>query len=85
MKVTIRSQDVLSATVMVPNRRNCQNTPPLVRFTNCGIKARKKIAVFGFRTSVAIPCQKGFLRAWPSGDLNLGIEIFASANDHANP
>src|SRR5271165_664798 len=34
MKVTIRSQDVLSATEMVPNRRNCQNTPPLVRFTN---------------------------------------------------
>src|ERR1700678_224136 len=61
MNVTMRSQEVFNATLIVPSRRNCQNTLPLARSTNCGMKARKKIAVLGFKTSVAMPCQKGFL------------------------
>src|SRR5580658_1820064 len=64
MKVTSRSQEVFNATLIVPSRRNCQNTLPLARSTNCGMKARKKIAVLGFNTSVAIPCKKGFLGTW---------------------
>jgi len=58
-EITTRSAKVLSVTDTVPKTRNCRNMCPLARFTNCGMNERKKSAVFGFRTSVVTPCQKG--------------------------
>jgi hypothetical protein len=60
--VTTRSADVFSVTETAPRARNWANTWPASRLTNWGMKDRKNRAVFGLRTSVAIPCQKG-LRA----------------------
>src|SRR5579864_6891528 len=45
--VTTRSADVFMVTEIVPSIRNCQNTYPLVRSTNCGMNDRKNSAVFG--------------------------------------
>jgi len=62
IRVTIKSHKVFRLTEIAPSARNCQNTPPLARLTNCGMNARKNNAVFGFSASVAIPCQKGLRR-----------------------
>src|SRR5580704_2572442 len=64
--VTSKSADVFKPTEIDPRITNCQKTWPNSRSTNCGMKERKKRAVLGFKTSVAMPCQKG-LRAEVDG------------------
>jgi hypothetical protein len=54
---TIRSTVVFRTTEIAPRIRNCKIKCPLAGETNCGINDKKKSAVFGLRTSVAMPCR----------------------------
>src|SRR4051794_27868341 len=54
-KATTMSARVLSATDTKPSTTNCSATLPAAGSTNCGTKARKKAAVFGFSASTSTP------------------------------
>src|SRR5215467_1511622 len=67
--ITMRSAAVFISTEIVPSITNCKNTCPPLRLTNCGMKERKNKAVFGFRASVATPCQSGLCPDWSGGEI----------------